>query len=173
MKIMKKAVTTLGGIFLAALLIAALAPKATHAVVAALVQIVPGDTTQVGQTQSQLVSLMCRKGSSSCYFIDRQGNQSSTAYVVPTGYTLVVTDYQWESNYGAQAGTLNVNWLFNSATSSILARSDAIADTNGTAYAHEHFATGIRVYEGVTIGDFNASQISGNAWVQGYLVPND
>lgn len=35
----RKAVTTLGGIFLAALLIAALAPKATHGLVAALVQV--------------------------------------------------------------------------------------------------------------------------------------
>jgi len=39
MNFIKKAVTTLGGIFLAALLIAALAPKATHGLVAALVQV--------------------------------------------------------------------------------------------------------------------------------------
>lgn len=39
MNIVRKAVTTIGGFCLAALLIAALAPKATHAVVAALVQV--------------------------------------------------------------------------------------------------------------------------------------
>ena len=40
MNYIKKAVTTLGGIFLAALLIAALAPKATRGIAAALVQVV-------------------------------------------------------------------------------------------------------------------------------------
>lgn len=39
MNFIRKAATTLGGIFLAALLIAALAPKATHGLVAALVQV--------------------------------------------------------------------------------------------------------------------------------------
>lgn len=39
MNVMRKAVSALGGIFLAALLIAVLAPKATHGIVAALVQV--------------------------------------------------------------------------------------------------------------------------------------
>jgi hypothetical protein len=39
MNLMRKTATTLGGIFLAVLLIAALAPKATRAVAAALVQV--------------------------------------------------------------------------------------------------------------------------------------
>jgi len=39
MNVARKALSALGGIFLAALLIATLAPKATHAVAAALVQV--------------------------------------------------------------------------------------------------------------------------------------
>jgi hypothetical protein len=39
MNIIRKAVTTLGGVFLAALLIAALAPKAAHGIAASLVQV--------------------------------------------------------------------------------------------------------------------------------------
>ena len=39
MNLMRKAATTLGGIFLAVLLIAALAPKATRGIAAALVQV--------------------------------------------------------------------------------------------------------------------------------------
>jgi hypothetical protein len=40
-------------------------------------------------------------------------------------------------------------------------------------YTHEHYAAGIRVGSGITIFDEVASIDRGNAFVQGYLVPND
>jgi len=73
MNYMKKAVTTLGGIFLAALLIAAVAPKATHGLVAALVQIVPGTTTHVGQNEGQLIQPLLLGGHRRLSFSERLG----------------------------------------------------------------------------------------------------
>jgi hypothetical protein len=67
---MKKMLSALGGIFPVALLIAALTPKATRGVAAALVQIVPGTTTHVGQNEGQLVSLFCPVASKNCFAID-------------------------------------------------------------------------------------------------------
>ena len=173
MNFIKKALTTAGGVFLAALLIAALAPKATHGLVAALVQIVPGTTTHVGQNESQLVSLACNEGSDFCVQVDPEGNSSSTAYVVPTGYTLVVTDFEWNASFG-NPGYFLIDELVNSSTNHLLSNvSRTLADADGAGYNHEHYITGLRVGSGVTIADLQAAVSGGFANVQGYLVPND
>ena len=85
---------------------AMLGPRTAHAVVGALVQIVPGTTTHVGQNESQLVSLACEQGTEYCVAIDPEGDYSTTGYVVPSGYTLIVTDWQWTVS-GATPG---VRW---------------------------------------------------------------
>lgn len=59
MNLVRRLVLTVGGIFVAALLITALVPKATRAIAAALVHIVPGTTPHTGQNESNLVSLVC------------------------------------------------------------------------------------------------------------------
>jgi hypothetical protein len=96
MNYIKKAVTTLGGIFFAALLIAALAPKATHALVAALVQ----DVDNPGR--AALVPLACEAKSTSnpgpfgCPLAS-----GGTTYTVPAGYRLVIQ--QVSADCGAPA----------------------------------------------------------------------
>jgi hypothetical protein len=175
MNVMRKAVSALGGIFLAALLIAALAPKATRGVAAALVQIVPGTTTHVGQNESQLVFLVCQSGNAYCNAVDPTAEVSTTPYVVPSGFTLIVTYYQWNGpSSPLQAGTLGVDVLFNPNTRTAFVFNEVIADANGSFYAHEYYPSGFRVGSGVTIADANAA--AGNnvtARIQGYLVPND
>lgn len=95
MNMTRKVLTALGGIFLAALFLAALAPQATRAVAAALVQLVPGTTTHMGQNESRMVSLFCEAGNNFCNAVDSSGTLSTAAYEVPAGFTLVITDYEY------------------------------------------------------------------------------
>ena len=176
MRLLKEMLGVLGGLVVIAVIGAFVAPKTTHAVVAALVQIVPGTTTHVGQNESQLVSLVCELGTDDCVAVDPEGKLSSTGYVVPSGYTLIVTDWQWEVT-GATPGVRWADHLFTINNLGLplgtLANSYATPDQNGATYAHERFATGIRVGSGVTMADGRADDGTGDAFIQGYLVPND
>ena len=181
MNVIRKAVSALGGIFLAALLVAALAPKATRGIAAALVQLVPGTTTHVGQNESQLVALNCAMGNNFCNAIDPQGVvDTTTAYVVPAGYTLIVTDYEWTRFIitDLEPGEL----LFNSLISvpsgpgisiHTIVNSTAVTANVGGAAIHDRFVTGVRIGSGVKLADVQAINNLGWAYVQGYLVPND
>jgi len=172
MNFVRKAASALGCVFLGVLLMASLAPKATHALAAALVQIVPGTTTHVGQNESQLVSLICSH-SSTCTAVDSSGNQSGTPYVVPTGMTLIVTDYEW-GQYGASANLMGSDSFYNSATGNGYGVMPmALADKEGNVSEHEHYQSGIRIASGVTLADENAYFSVGFASIRGYLVPND
>jgi hypothetical protein len=173
---MRKVLTALGGVFLAALLLAALAPKVTRAVAAALVQIVPGTTTHMGQNESRIVSLYCIAGNNFCNAVDASGNVSTAAYEVPAGFTLVITDYEYKYSAASagDAGQLRCDEFYNvSGVLSLLPiASCALVDTNGFVYGKERFTTGIRVGSGVTVADFDAASRLGFAALQGYLVPN-
>ena len=172
MRLLKQALALLGALFVVALIAAFVAPNRAHALAAALVQIVPGTTTHVGQNESQLVSLLCSGGNAYCSAVDPSGAFSSTPYVVPSGYTLIVTDWEWTGNGGAAQGSFTGNSLRNPSGGDF-ANSAALVTTTGTVtYAHEHYASGIRVGSGVTIEDFLAAVGDGFANVQGYLVPN-
>jgi hypothetical protein len=173
MRLLKQAMAVLGTVATVAILAAVISPKSARAVVATLVQIVPGSTTHVGQNEGQLVSLLCGTSATPyCVALDPTGTPASTAYVVPSGYTLIVTDWEWTGNGGAPAGQLTVNFLRN-VTGGFLVYSAALVTTVGTpAYDHEHYGTGIRVGSGVTIEDFLAAIGDGQGLVQGYLVPN-
>jgi hypothetical protein len=176
MRMLKQALGVLGALVLLAVIVAFVAPNRARAVAATLVQIVPGNTTHVGQNQGALVSLYCEYGYEYCVPVTPEGQYSSStpAYVVPSGKTLIVTDWEWWGvDYeGAQAGTLSADTLYNTSGGGF-ATSFVIADKNGRSYTHEHYATGIRVGSGVTIYDNVAFFEYGTAWIQGYLVPND
>jgi hypothetical protein len=178
MNYIKKAVTTLGGVFLAALLIAALAPKATHGLVAALVQIVPGSTTHVGQNESQLVALACESAVAYCYEETPAGGStccSATAYVVPSGYTLVVTDFSWLSN-GLPANQFACDNLIGYSggvgNQYLSSQSCALANGSGSATHDSHFTTGLRFASGSFLSDYLSDNFLSSSSIQGYLVPN-
>jgi hypothetical protein len=173
MRLLKEALGVLGALVIFAVIVAFVAPNRARAVAATLVQIVPGTTTHVGQHESQLVSLICLTGFSYCFEIDGEGGySSSTAYVVPSGHTLIVTDYQfYYSPSTGVAGAFGGDSFV--GTHGALGNGYAINDTNGDSAGHEHYASGIRVSSGVTIYDSAASAEKGYAHIQGYLVPND
>ncbi|HTQ60604.1 MAG TPA: hypothetical protein VMI32_10295 [Candidatus Solibacter sp.] len=171
----RKMFSTLGGILLAALLIAALAPKAARGVAAALVQIAPGTATHIGQNESRLVSLYCNVGNSFCNSVDSSGNVASAAYQVPAGFTLIITDYEYKTSLSSAANQFLCDNFQNASNLSYFLNvpSCALADGLGDVYGKEHFTTGIRVGSGVTLLDFAAASREGFASMQGYLVPNN
>ena len=94
MNYIKKALSTLGGIFLAALLIAALAPKAAHGIVATLVQVantsanpVPGDIVRNEENPARqpVQAPVCVSTTGGCFSV-------TNTYDVPSGQELVI-DY--------------------------------------------------------------------------------
>ncbi len=174
MRFLKQTMAVLGAITTIVVLLAVLAPKSARAVVAALVQIVPGTTTHLGQNESQLVSLFC-DNSIGCFSMDSSGSIALTNYVVPAGYTLVITDYEWRVHGapGQASACDTIDATVGASTRPLLAvGSCTITTAGGDGYRAEHFASGIRVASGLPILDNNAASGIGDADIQGYLVPN-
>jgi hypothetical protein len=67
---LKQALGVLGALVVLAVIVAFVAPNRARAVAATLVQIVPGNTTHVGQAEGQLVSLFCPDDYSYCLELD-------------------------------------------------------------------------------------------------------
>ena len=113
MNIMRKAVSASGGVFLAALLIAALAPKATRGIAAALVQVAntaanPAMTQDTSKLVSQVVELTCGAATQNCTQLLPDAPLQSTAFTVPTGQTLVVTNVEFESVDNGNVATFGI-----------------------------------------------------------------
>jgi hypothetical protein len=94
MNLTRKALTTLGGVLLVALLIAALAPQAARGVAAALVQITnttanPVPNRDVDNGPRQAVTLLA-SGTDTNNIAFEQQNANGLVYVVPAGKRLVV-----------------------------------------------------------------------------------
>lgn len=159
---------------MAAALSVALVPRTVHAVVATLVQIVPGATTHIGQNESRLVSLTCNLSQSTCVAIDSTGVQGSTNYVVPAGYTLVITDYEWNQEVGGTAGREVCDQLavLIDGFPQTLTLTCTTAGATGLGYRADHFTTGIRLASGLSVFDVGANNGQAIAFIQGYLVPN-
>jgi len=92
MNLMRKAVSALGGIFLAALLIAALAPRATRGVVAAMVQVVNTSANPVpnqdvdNRGRATMELLTCDST------LDRGTLTCSPSFTVPAGQRLMMDE---------------------------------------------------------------------------------
>ena len=182
MRLLKQALAVFGALVVLAVIAAFVAPKKAHALAVALVQIEPGTTTHVGQNQSRLVSLFCTPAiTSGCIPAFSPGGISLTTlpYQVPTGSTLIITDYEhFTTMPGTPAGSYLCDTLIDqlsstSAADLLQAQSCAVADQFASAYAKEHFTTGIRVPSGGIVADVRSLEGFGTANVQGYLVPND
>ena len=113
MRIVGKAVSALGGILLAALLIAALAPKATLGIATALVRVAntaanPAMTQDTSKQVSQIVELTCGATAQKCTQLLPDAPLQSTAFAVPTGQTLVVTNIEFESVDNGDIATFEI-----------------------------------------------------------------
>jgi hypothetical protein len=175
MRILKQAFAVTGALFVLAVALAFIAPQRVQAVAAALVQIVPGGSTHLGQYESNLVSLSCDVGLTYCIVNNPDGSNSTSAYTVPSGYTLVITDYEWLSYGDEIAGSVTYCDAVVGTTTggSIVPPACAIADKNGFVFDKEHYTAGVRVASGVPIEDAQASFAKATSTIQGYLVPND
>jgi hypothetical protein len=174
MKFAKRLLMVAGAVAIAGVLSVALVPRAVRAVVATLVQVVPGSTTHVGQNESQMVGLYCV--GATCYPLNGSGTALASSYVVPAGYTFMITDYEWIDYGSAPSGQLVCDYIFMSLNNvnyaALPAGSCTIASSDNRAYRADHFTAGVRVASGMTIFDGNASNGYGYSAIQGYLVPN-
>ena len=173
MTLLKQTLAILGTVLTIAIIVAIVSPKTAHAVAAALVQIEPGATTHLGQNETQLVSLSCQYVYGGCAAINPQGVYSATAYTVPAGYTLIVTDWQF-FYFGSKEtpGAAYGDSLSSVQNSLAFVTAFAVADVNGRAAANIKFTNGIRYGSGMTVTDYYSSENQGFAFIQGYLVPN-
>jgi hypothetical protein len=165
----KTGLTVLGATTLIVLLAAVLAPKTSHAVAAAFVQIVPGTTTHIGQTEVNMVDLICQRNTA-CEVASKQDGTGLYTFVIPDGYTFVLTDFSWTENEimstGYVCGGLQGNAGIFYGTVSC-----ALVDGNGFAFHDSHFTTGIRFGSGINLGNALLNS-SSRSTAQGYLIPN-
>lgn len=175
MQFAKRLLMIAGAVALSGLFAAMFVPRTVHAIVATLVQIVPGTTTHLGQNESQFVNLFCGVGRDGCLPMDSSGLLTLTNYVVPAGYTFVITDYEWDL-FGASGGvqvcdTMEV--IVGVSTRPLLpVQSCTVSTAAGVGHRAEHFTSGLRVASGIPIRDADANAGIGSADIQGYLVPN-
>ena len=148
MNLGRKTATTLGGIFFAVLLIAALAPKATHAVAAALVQITntaanPVPNRDVDNGPRQAVTLQALASTSVENIVFEEQNGNGTAYTVPAGKRLVIEF---------------ISGSFTTPAGAHLANAFIFGNTSSGQYA-DYLSPNL-----VTAGNFNVYQLAQPMW---------
>jgi len=184
MNYIRKAVTALGGIFLAALLIAALAPRATRGIAAALVQVTNAPSNPVPTLDvespgySTIVSIGCQAQTSAgplnyaigCYL--GSGNTTESTYAVPRGQRLVMQ--QFDANCSAPKGvTISEAVLLYSTpptsfvTSNIVLPGNASGDVNYPLHYYADTGSNIQ-FAGFTSDSSGQTTCTVN--VTGYLV---
>ena len=162
-ELLKQALGILNALVVLAVIVAFVAPNRARAVAATLVQIVPGNTTHVGQAESRLVSLECIDGKAYCSQIDVEAKgDESTPYVVPNGYTLIVTDYEWQGT-SPSGGLIGDSLVILMSSDFNVSEAEAIQFDVDTPYGHEHYVTGFRVGSEVTLTDVRANTSTGIA----------
>lgn len=177
MNIIRKTLTTLGGILLAALLIAALSPKATRAVAAALVQVtntasnpVPNRDVDNPATEPFDATLCVSKnvGTDPCGSV-------SNSFTVPTttpdgrAVTRAVIEQVSGSCFTTQTIPLDLELFRTSGSHPVTFIPSSIDSTGGSIFAQQ-----VRVYlnpgEEVSFSPGSGNNYFCNAGVFGYLV---
>lgn len=158
MNVLRKAVSALGGIFLAALLIAALAPKATRGIAAALVQVTntatnPVQNQDITTSASQLLTLICRFGTNGVGNCFPPGT-NSTPYTVPDSQNLVITEVEIITPGGGSVARFSI------ATSG--GQGWAVAN-DGTTHAFQFPRGGVVVLGGEGFSGTVSSSVDGAA----------
>jgi hypothetical protein len=175
MNLLKQAMTVLGAVLTIAVLVAVISPKTAQAVAATLVQIQPGSTTHVGQNETQLVSLVCNENPvDNCITLAPDASTGTSQYVVPSGFTLIVTDWEYfASDADSSPGSFIRDELFlNGNTGKRIALSTTLTQGSTSISAHERYETGLRIGSGQAVQDRLSAAGEGTAAIQGYLVPN-
>jgi hypothetical protein len=121
MQFPKRLLMGVGGVALAGILGVAIAPRAAHGLVAALVQVtnttanpVPAVLpTHLGTSASDLITIECFAPSAplckpaSFFTVNPDGTEGPT-FVIPGGQALVITDVQWAMSGGVPGDTASL-----------------------------------------------------------------
>jgi hypothetical protein len=174
MQVLKRLSMGFGSILAAALLLAVAAPKATHALVAALVQVTntsanPVPVVDVRSSTEQTVELACTFTAGYCVQINADGSYVDAAWTVPSGMQYVIKDVEVSSTIstGVTFSTFGVQWT-PPGGSLRLERWSVAAD--GTTREYQ-FPSGIVVLSGSTITCTSAGSLN-YGYVRGYLTAN-
>jgi hypothetical protein len=173
MKLMRKAVGSLGGIFLAALLIGALAPKATHGIVAALVQ-VTNTTANPASTLDADHATRIPYASTQYPFCGGGGLTNceiSSFTPAPAGYRLVVENVSVVAPLTSGAASLPYGFVFNQISGAVFAVSGVIAEDHNAVIGqsvHAYFDPTDLSPEVLIYGSFNGG--AATVTLNGYLI---
>jgi hypothetical protein len=178
MRFAKRLLMGVGAVALTAMLVSLAAPRAVHAVVAALVQVTntpanPVPVVDLSKSAAQNIELVCIDTSPyPCFLVPPTGTidlTTLTAWTVPAGTNFVITDVEINTEVemdGVTATFFGVLWT---PPDSSPQRGDSWTVTNGPT-AEFTFPSGIVVASGSTItGKIGPDVISGT--VRGYLAP--
>jgi hypothetical protein len=182
MKFVKKVSMSAGFVVLAAGLVSLLAPKAAHALVAALVQVTntpsnPVPTLDVNRAATQDMELNCSTVvpefpiglTPVCALVSQtSGYFGPTPWAVPEGMNFVITDVDIaESGTFTLPPSFGIEWTPPGGSF----RSETWQDSNpGTS--QYHYLSGIVVLSGSVLTCSQIGQGNLQAYLHGYLTPN-
>src|SRR5208282_3787265 len=102
MRYAKRMLMIAGALALTGILGVAMAPKVAHGLVASMVQVAntaanPAITQETSKQVAQIVELTCGAANTTCTQVLPDAPLPTTAYTVPTGQTLVLTNVEFQS----------------------------------------------------------------------------
>jgi hypothetical protein len=178
MKFLKSLLMGTGGVVLAGLVLALLAPKAAHAVVATAVQVVntsanPAITQDASLQASQIVTITCQVQTSetaSCRQVLPNGQTGtpgpSGGYVVPTNQYFVLKSMDTEIVITGQGGI--TIFLIDSTQHDEHSVESVLSTANGQI----SFGSGTVAGPGIEVVPAPAGVIAGHVTLHGYLTSN-
>jgi hypothetical protein len=172
MKLLKRLLMGFGAVALAASLTTLVAPKSVHAAVAALVQVTnniadPVPTQDVFRSVTQMVTLFCdvNETPGPCFQIG-PSDAVGTAYVIPTGQNLVITDIDVVPPAGKGISSFSIH-----ASPSPAAYIEEGFDFANDGTTHQlHFQSGLVYASGASL--IPLGSVGLGFFARGYLTPN-
>jgi len=175
MKFLKSLLTGTGGVVLAGLVLALLAPKAVHAVVATAVQVVntsasPAIMEDTSRQASQIVTLSCLLHASACFTIGTNGGGSGLGphggYVVPANEYFVLKSM--DTAYAGTAIQIAIAFYYGSGPNDNAVVEFVTLPPKGQIT----FSSGIVAGPGIEVAAVPSVEVQGFATLHGYLTSN-
>jgi len=173
MRLLKQAMAVLGIVTMIVVLVAVVAPKATHSMVAALVEVsntatAPATTEDISHSASQILNIFCYSApfstAAACYTIAPNGT-TSLFTSVPTGYNFIITSIEFNPTSPKSGTSLVVDALCGYAVTGFSVSSDT-----STVLAFP--TSGIPVGPGCPVSDVVYSGQTMQVTYHGYLSSN-
>lgn len=170
-KLAKQLLITLGVLTTVGLLLSLTVPRAVHAAVAALVQVVntpanPVPNQEVTLSAAQTVGIFCPVSSAVCNQVLPGGGVATATYTVPAGQNLVITEFDVTTQAGSGNCFFGVSSINFSTGTSI---SPSVLVPNDGLTHQFFFRNGIVWPASGVISPVGCGSV--NAIVRGYLTP--